>query len=206
MADLLWIVGAHRGALSANSVSFKWRQRRQAALPPYVWPAVTRTRILLQHAVVFEQRSLHFACTHPATLGYVVTLIANASLIPAIASRDAHPEVQRLGGKLDTGEDVVACMARRSARKLVRVRQRASARHHFLARVRQTRRSWFGLSSHRRLARPAKLQTLEGDLEWIDVGRILDLPLWEGDRHFSPGLQPRPPPVPRRHAIATAGR
>jgi 8-oxo-dGTP diphosphatase len=26
----------------------------------------------------------------------------------------------------------------------------------------------------------------EGVLEWVDVDRILDLPLWEGDRHFLP--------------------
>ena len=24
----------------------------------------------------------------------------------------------------------------------------------------------------------------EGDLEWIDVGRLLELPMWEGDRIF----------------------
>lgn len=26
----------------------------------------------------------------------------------------------------------------------------------------------------------------EGDLEWVDKDKILDLPLWEGDRHFLP--------------------
>jgi 8-oxo-dGTP diphosphatase len=26
----------------------------------------------------------------------------------------------------------------------------------------------------------------EGALEWIDVERVLSLPLWEGDRHFLP--------------------
>ena len=26
----------------------------------------------------------------------------------------------------------------------------------------------------------------EGDLEWVDVDRVLELPLWEGDRHFLP--------------------
>ncbi len=26
----------------------------------------------------------------------------------------------------------------------------------------------------------------EGSLEWVDVDRILDLPLWEGDRYFLP--------------------
>jgi 8-oxo-dGTP diphosphatase len=26
----------------------------------------------------------------------------------------------------------------------------------------------------------------EGTLEWVGIERILDLPLWEGDRHFLP--------------------
>ena len=28
----------------------------------------------------------------------------------------------------------------------------------------------------------------EGELEWVDVNRVLELPLWEGDRHFLPLL------------------
>ena len=35
----------------------------------------------------------------------------------------------------------------------------------------------------------------EGTLEWVPVGRILDLPLWDGDRHFLPMVfddDPRP--------------
>ena len=26
----------------------------------------------------------------------------------------------------------------------------------------------------------------EGTLEWVELGRVLTLPLWEGDRHFLP--------------------
>jgi 8-oxo-dGTP diphosphatase len=26
----------------------------------------------------------------------------------------------------------------------------------------------------------------EGSLEWTDIDKIMDLPLWEGDRHFLP--------------------
>lgn len=29
----------------------------------------------------------------------------------------------------------------------------------------------------------------EGDLEWIENGRVLDLPLWDGDRIFLPWLE-----------------
>ncbi len=38
-------------------------------------------------------------------------------------------------------------------------------------------------------------RNVEGDLEWIAIERILDLPLWEGDRHFLPlvfDADPRP--------------
>jgi 8-oxo-dGTP diphosphatase len=31
-----------------------------------------------------------------------------------------------------------------------------------------------------------KKENAEGDLEWVEVDRLLDLPLWEGDRHFLP--------------------
>jgi 8-oxo-dGTP diphosphatase len=29
-------------------------------------------------------------------------------------------------------------------------------------------------------------RNVEGTLEWIDVDRVLELPLWEGDKHFLP--------------------
>jgi 8-oxo-dGTP diphosphatase len=29
----------------------------------------------------------------------------------------------------------------------------------------------------------------EGDLEWVETGKLVDLPLWEGDRIFLPWLQ-----------------
>ena len=28
----------------------------------------------------------------------------------------------------------------------------------------------------------------EGDLEWVELDRLMDLPMWEGDRHFLPLL------------------
>src|SRR5205814_9659049 len=37
-------------------------------------------------------------------------------------------------------------------------------------------------------------ENAEGTLTWIELGRILELPLWEGDRHFLPlvfGRDPR---------------
>ena len=32
----------------------------------------------------------------------------------------------------------------------------------------------------------ARLENAEGSLSWVDVDRILELPLWEGDRYFLP--------------------
>jgi 8-oxo-dGTP diphosphatase len=31
-----------------------------------------------------------------------------------------------------------------------------------------------------------RAENAEGTLEWVEVGRILELPLWEGDRYFLP--------------------
>jgi len=33
----------------------------------------------------------------------------------------------------------------------------------------------------------------EGRLEWVEVARVLDLPLWEGDRYFLPLVFAREP-------------
>ena len=42
---------------------------------------------------------------------------------------------------------------------------------------------------------PRQAEDREGDLVWVDVDRILELPLWEGDRFFLPLVfDPAAPP------------
>ena len=93
-----------------------------------------------------------------------------------------------LGGKLDPGEDVVACFRRE-------VREESGLECEELV-LRGTiswpgfgkqGEDWFGFVFRVDRYRGEPFQeNEEGTLEWIEVEHILDLPLWEGDRFFLP--------------------
>lgn len=126
-----------------------------------------------------------------ATLGYVLSpdgrqvLLIHRNLRPD----DAHlGKYNGLGGKLDPGEDVVACMRRE-------IREEADLEcDHLLLRGTI---SWPGFGKHGedwfgfiflidRWHGTPRTGNPEGTLEWVAVDRVLELPLWEGDRHFLP--------------------
>lgn len=126
-----------------------------------------------------------------ATLGYVLS--ADRSRVLLI-HRNARPDDQHLGkynglgGKMDVDEDVVACMRRE-------IREEAAIECLDM-RLRGTI-SWPGFGKHgedwfgfvfliENFSGTPLTSNAEGTLEWIDINRILELPLWEGDRHFLP--------------------
>ena len=126
-----------------------------------------------------------------ATLGYVFSPDGARVLMIHRNARpgDAHfGKYNGLGGKLDPGEDVVAGFRRE-------VREEAGIECEQLA-LRGTI-SWPGFGKHgedwfgfvfridRFSGRPFA-ENEDGPLAWVDVDRVLDLPLWEGDRHFLP--------------------
>src|SRR4029077_19808994 len=102
---------------------------------------------------------------------------------------DAHfGKYNGLGGKLDPGEEVVACIRRE-------VREEAGLECDAL--VLRGTISWPGFGKHGedwlgfifRIDRwhgELWRDNAEGTLEWMNVDRLLDLPLWEGDRYFLP--------------------
>ena len=55
---------------------------------------------------------------------------------------------------------------------------------------------WFGFVFRvDRWSGSPRTENPEGDLVWVDVDRVLELPLWEGDHHFLPlvfDADPRP--------------
>ena len=135
-----------------------------------------------------------------ATLGYVLSPDRSQALL---IHRNARPGDQHLGkynglgGKIEADEDVVACMRRE-------IREEAGIECDELS-LRGTI-SWPGFGKHGEdwlgflflvtaydgtpLTRNA-----EGALEWIERDRLLELPLWEGDRQFLPLVfddDPRP--------------
>ena len=126
-----------------------------------------------------------------ATLGYILSpdgfqvLLIHRNRRPG----DAHlGKYNGLGGKLDAGEDVVACMRRE-------IREEAGLECDEL-KLRGTI-SWPGFGKHGEdwfgfiflidvwTGTPLE-ENPEGTLTWNAVADILTLPLWEGDRHFLP--------------------
>ena len=126
-----------------------------------------------------------------ATLAYVVspdrsrTLLVHRNRRPS----DAHyGKYNGLGGKVEAGEDVVASLRRE-------VREESGLECDALA-LRGTiswpgfgkgGEDWFGFVFRiDRFSGEPWAQNADGPLVWVEVARILDLPLWEGDRFFLP--------------------
>jgi 8-oxo-dGTP diphosphatase len=126
-----------------------------------------------------------------ATLGYVLSPDRRRVLM---VHRNARPGDQHLGkynglgGKLEADEDIVAGMRRE-------IHEEAGIECHALQ-LRGTiswpgfgkqGEDWFGfVFLVTRFTGDVFASNPEGTLEWVDVDRILDLPLWDGDRHFLP--------------------
>jgi 8-oxo-dGTP diphosphatase len=126
-----------------------------------------------------------------ATLGYVLSADGTRVLLVYRNRRKADPHFGKyngLGGKLEAGEDVVTGLRRE-------IREEAGLECDDVA-LRGTiswpgfggnGEDWFGfifrVDHWHGTPQP---DNPEGVLEWVDVERILDLPLWEGDRHFLP--------------------
>jgi 8-oxo-dGTP diphosphatase len=126
-----------------------------------------------------------------ATLGYILSADRRQVLLVHRNRRPGDPHFGKyngLGGKLEPGENVVAGFRRE-------VREEAGLEcDHLVLRgtiswpgFGKQGEDWFGFifrvdawHGEPRTDNP------EGTLSWVDVDRILDLPLWEGDRYFLP--------------------
>jgi 8-oxo-dGTP diphosphatase len=126
-----------------------------------------------------------------ATLGYVFSPDASRVLLVRRDRRpdDAHfGKYNGLGGKLEPGEDVVTGFRRE-------VREESGLECESLT-LRGTinwpgfgkgGENWFGfLFRVDRWSGTPLSENTEGSLHWIEVARVLELPQWEGDRHFLP--------------------
>lgn len=126
-----------------------------------------------------------------ATLGYVMSLDGSRVLM---IHRNTRPDDHHLGkynglgGKMEPDENVVDCMKRE-------IREEAGIEVEELS-LRGTI-SWPGFGKHGedwfgfifridRFSGEALQHNDEGTLEWVDVGSVSTLPLWEGDKYFLP--------------------
>lgn len=135
-----------------------------------------------------------------ATLGYVLSPDRRRVLL---VHRNARPDDQHLGkynglgGKLERDEDVMAGMRRE-------IQEEAGI--DCLALSLRGTISWPGFGKQgedwlgfiflvTEYAGVPFASNPEGQLEWVDIDRMPDLPLWDGDRHFLPLVfddDPRP--------------
>jgi len=134
-----------------------------------------------------------------ATLGYVFSPDGRRVLM---IHRNARPEdlhlgkYNGLGGKLDPGEDVVAGLCRE-----IREEAGIACEEVELAGTiswpgfGKGGGDWFGFIFRvTRFSGVPLAANPEGQLEWVEVERVLTLPLWEGDRYFLPWVFDRQSP------------
>lgn len=134
-----------------------------------------------------------------ATLGYVFSPDGASVLMIHRNSRpgDLHlGKYNGLGGKLDRGEDVVSGMRRE-------IQEEAGIECHELELAGtiswpgfgRNGEDWFGF-----IFRVLQFSGIpfeanpEGALEWVEIGRVQTLPLWEGDQFFLPLVLDRKAP------------
>ena len=126
-----------------------------------------------------------------ATLGYVLSADRRQVLMIHRNARanDQHlGKYNGLGGKMDAGEDVVACMRREiheeAAIECTRMSLRGTISWPGFGKLGE---DWLGfIFLIEEFSGTPLTHNAEGTLEWVAIERILDLPLWEGDRHFLP--------------------
>jgi 8-oxo-dGTP diphosphatase len=126
-----------------------------------------------------------------ATLGYVFSPDGKQVLL---IHRNAKPDdlhlgkYNGLGGKLDRTEDVVAGMRREireeAGLECTQLELRGTVSWPGFGRQGE---DWFGFIFRVTAFTGTGIdRNPEGKLEWVDVDCVLELPLWEGDRHFLP--------------------
>jgi 8-oxo-dGTP diphosphatase len=135
-----------------------------------------------------------------ATLGYVLSPDRTRVLmVHRNARADDHHlgKYNGLGGKLEPHEDVAAGMRREiheeAGIECLEMQLRGTLSWPGFGKRGE---DWLGfLFVITRFAGTPPPRNAEGDLEWVEIARVPELPLWEGDRQFLPlvfDADPRP--------------
>jgi 8-oxo-dGTP diphosphatase len=130
-------------------------------------------------------------CPIVATLGYVLSPDGREVLL---VHRNARAEDEHLGkynglgGKMEPGEDIVECMRREireeAAIECTGMSLRGSVNWPGFG---KNGEDWLGfIFLITRFEGTPPPRNAEGELEWVALERIFELPMWEGDRHFLP--------------------
>ena len=125
------------------------------------------------------------------TLGYIVSPDRSETLLIHRNSReddDHYGKYNGLGGKMEPDEDVVTCMKRE-------IHEEAGIEVVSLSLRGTVNWTGFGPNGENWLGFVFRIDSFrgdpvasnpEGDLAWHPTDRIMELPMWEGDRHFLP--------------------
>jgi len=130
-------------------------------------------------------------CPIVATLGYVLSPDGREVLLVHRNARadDEHlGKYNGLGGKMEPGEDIVECMRREIHEEAhiecTELSLRGSVNWPGFG---KNGEDWLGfiflITRFEGVPPPCNA---EGELEWVALDRIFELPMWEGDRHFLP--------------------
>lgn len=133
-----------------------------------------------------------------ATLGYVLSADGRQALMIHRNARadDAHfGKYNGLGGKLEANEDVLSGLKREireeAGIECLSMQLRGTISWPGFGKQGE---DWFGfIYVIERYAGSPLQRNPEGDLVWVDVDRLAELPLWEGDRQFLPLVFDRDP-------------
>ena len=125
------------------------------------------------------------------TLGYILSPDGQETLLVHRNARTGDQHLGKyngLGGKMHPDEDVVGCMRREireeSGLECTAMQLRGTISWPGFGRQGE---DWLGFVFVIDAFEGTPLESNpEGSLEWIEVDRILELPLWEGDRQFLP--------------------
>ncbi len=126
-----------------------------------------------------------------ATLAYIISPDGKQTFLVHRNKRKGDQHLGKyngLGGKMEPAEDVVQCLVRE-------IYEEAGIQCEEIV-LRGTinwtgfgpdGEDWFGFIFRiDRFSGTPFSKNNEGDLSWVDIDKIGDLPMWEGDRHFLP--------------------
>ncbi|WP_297799618.1 8-oxo-dGTP diphosphatase [Arenimonas sp. GDDSR-1] len=130
-------------------------------------------------------------CPILATLAYVLSPDGRQVLLIHRNARDTDEHLGKyngLGGKVEDDEDVVASVRREVMEEAGIVCEKISLRGSiswpFFGRNGE---HWYGLVFLvEQFSGTPFTRNPEGDLCWVDVDKIMELPMWDGDRQFLP--------------------
>lgn len=126
-----------------------------------------------------------------ATLGYVLSADGRQVLLihrNARASDQHLGKYNGLGGKLEADEDIAAGMRREILEEAGITCDAMQLRGTISwPGFGKGGEDWFGfVFLVTRYSGTPHASNVEGTLEWVEIERLLELPMWEGDRHFVP--------------------